>query len=198
MAELAEGCEALEDWERDESWKLAPFLRVIIRRRKDPQAHLKPPTRAMRGEELYIRINRVLQVRGYELRPLPPPPAKFGATQIKPALKIAFMKGRLSIKLALRGTPTNDMMVFGSPPRRAEQRPGGGYAFLGLLPPPKGGECEILGTYEEKLRGWLKLSTPQDHAPLPVLGLLAKASGKRLATGFGPAIDWTPSGRTTR
>ena len=57
------------------------------------------------------------------------------------------MKGRWVIKLRLRTAPVNDIRVFGSPPRRAGQGPGGNYAFLGLLPPPKDGESEITKMY---------------------------------------------------
>jgi hypothetical protein len=167
LAELAQGWEELEEWEREEWWKRARCRRVRIRRRKDPQADRKPKSRTMRGQELYQQINRVLGVCGYERRRLPPPPARFGANPITPDLKISFVKGRLSIKLVLRGVPTTDIMVYGSPPRRAGQMPGGNYAFLGLLPPLKDGECDISEMYENKLREWVKLSSAPYQVPVP-------------------------------
>ena len=62
MAELAQGWDELEDWEREEWWKQARQIRIRIRRRKDPEALLKPRTRTMRGEELYVKLNRVLEL----------------------------------------------------------------------------------------------------------------------------------------
>ena len=57
---------------------------------------------------------------GYERRRLPPPPPpRFGENPVKPDLKVTLAKGRLAIKLGVGATPVNDIMVFGSPPRRA-------------------------------------------------------------------------------
>jgi hypothetical protein len=108
----------------------------------------------------------VLEVCGYERRRLPPPPPKFGANPVKAELRISLAKGRLVIKLGVRAAPVNDIMVFGSPPRRAGQGPGGNYAFLGLLPPPEDGECEIAELYSAKLREWRRLKNPQCQVPL--------------------------------
>ena len=60
----------------------------------------------------------------------------------------------------------NDLMVFGSPPRRAGQEPGGNYAFLGLLPPPEDGESDITEVYLTKLKEWQRLRTAQYQVPL--------------------------------
>ena len=104
---------------------------------------------------------------GYERRRLPPPPPpKFGANPVTPDLRVSLAKGRLAIKLGVRATPVTDIMVFGSPPRRAGQGPGGNYAFLGLMPPPKGGESEITEMYLTKLKEWRKLKSAQYQVPL--------------------------------
>jgi len=166
MAELAQGWDELEDWERDEWWRRSNRIRIRIHRRKDPQAYLKPRTRAMRGEELYVKINRVLNLCGCERVRLPPPPPEFRGNPVQPKLKITISNSRLRIKLVLRGVPKNDIMVFGSPPRRPGQGPGGDYAFLGLLPRPRRGECDITDMYLQKLREWLRLPSAVYHVPL--------------------------------
>jgi hypothetical protein len=166
MAELAQGWDELEDWERDEWWKRARHTRIRIRRLKDPQAHLKPRTRTMRGEELYVKINRVLELCGHERCRVPPPPPEFFSNPVKRELKITLEQGRFKLKVLVRQPPVNDIMVFASPPRRPGQGPGGNYAFLGLLPPPRNGECDIAPLYLAKLKEWLRLSTPQYRVPL--------------------------------
>jgi hypothetical protein len=51
-------------------------------------------------------------------------------------------------------------------PRRAGQAPGGNDAFLGLLPPPRNGECDITDMFPAKLREWLRLRSAVYHVPL--------------------------------
>jgi hypothetical protein len=166
MAEVAQGWDELEEWEREEWWKRARQIRIRIRRKLNLGNLGKPRSRAMRGEELYVKINRVLEVCGYERRRLPPPDPKFGANPVKAELRISLVRGRLVIKLGLRAAPVNDLMVFGSPPRRAGQEPGGNYAFLGLLPPPEDGESDITEVYLTKLKEWQRLRTAQYQVPL--------------------------------
>jgi hypothetical protein len=166
MAELAQGWDGLEDWEMEEWWKRARHIRIRIRRRKDPQAHLKPRTRAMRGEELYVRINRVLELCGYKRCRVPPPPPKPFSNPVKPELKATLGGGRFKLKLLVRKAPVSDIMVYASPPRRAGQGPGGHYAFLGLSPTPRNGEVDITDMFLAKLREWLRLRSPLYHVPL--------------------------------
>ncbi len=166
MAEVAQGWDELEDWARDEWWKRAPYMRIRIRRHDTLSNLHKPRSRGMRGEEFYVKINRVLQLCGYERRRLPPPPPRFHANPVKPDLRASFVKSRLSLKLAMRSAPANDIMVFGAPPRRPGQGPGGNYAFLGMASSPKNGECEIADLYLTKLNEWRKLSSPQYQVPL--------------------------------
>ena len=166
MAEVAKGWDELEDWERNEWWKRAKCLRIRIRRKRVAENLGKPQSRAMRGEELYVKINRVIELCGYERHRLPPPAPKFAANPVQPELRISRVKGRLVIKLVLRAAPLNDIMVFCSPPRRAGQGPGGNYAFLGLLPPPRNGECDISAMFLTKLREWRKLKSASYQVPL--------------------------------
>ena len=85
---------------------------------------------------------------------------------MKSELRISLAKGRFRLKLVVRSAPVNDIMVFGSPPRRAGQAPGGNYAFLGLLPPPRNGECDITDLFLARLREWLRLRSAAYHVPL--------------------------------
>ncbi len=166
MTEVAQGWNELEEWERDEWRKRARQVRIRVRRKASPSHRDQARTRAMRGEEFYVKINRVLGVCGYERRRLPPPPPKFGTNPVKAELRISPVRGQLVIKLGVRAAPLNDIMVFGSPPRRAGQAPGGNYAFLGLLPPPKGGESEITELYLTKLKEWRRLKSAHYQVPL--------------------------------
>jgi len=168
MAEVAPGWDELEDWEMEEWWKRARQIRIRIRRKKDPEAHLKPRTRTMRGQELYVSINRVLGVCGYQPCRVPPPPPKPFSNPVKPELRATLDGRRLNLKLLVRKAPVTDIMVYASPPRRAGQGPGGHYAFLGLLPRCRHGEADITAMFLAKLREWLRLPGPLYHVPLEV------------------------------
>jgi hypothetical protein len=85
---------------------------------------------------------------------------------VKAVLRIGCAKGEYQIKLGVSGSAPNDIMVFGSPPRRAGQGAGGNYAFLGLLPAPLGGESDISGLYLSKLREWRQLKSERYQVPL--------------------------------
>jgi hypothetical protein len=166
MAELAQAWDRLEDWEREEWWKRAPHIRIRVHHKWLPEARPKARTRGMLGEEYFVMINRVLRTCGYERRRLPPPPPNFRGNPVKPDLRIVWDKGRLVIKVRVRAAPATDIMVFGAPPRRAGQRPGGHYAFLGLLPVPKDGTSDIGEMYLTKLKEWRKLTDDRYQVPL--------------------------------
>ena len=166
MAEVSRGWDELEEWERDEWRKRARQLRIRVRRQVAYANQQKARTRALRPQEFYVKINRVLGVCGYERRRLPPPEPKFGPNPLKPELEASLVKGRLVLKLVLRAAPVSDIMVFGSPPRRAGQEPGGNYAFLGLLPPPKGRKSNISEMYLTKLEEWRSIKNRQHQVPL--------------------------------
>lgn len=166
MGEVARGWGELEEWEREEWRKRAKQERVRIRRKLTPENADKPRSRAMRGQELYVKINRVLAQCGYERRRLPPPSPRFGPNPVTAEVKISRAQGRWVIKVGVQGAPVNDIMVFGAPPRRAGQGPGGSYAFLCLLPPPKNGESEISEPFLTKLKEWRKVKDARYHVPL--------------------------------
>ena len=79
----------------------------------------------------------------------PPPQPKFGVNP-KVALKIAVASNRLSLKLAVSEAPTEDIMVFASPPWKAGRTYCGDYRFLCLLPAPVKGWSDITRQYIEK------------------------------------------------
>jgi|GEM_PF-2135458 len=166
MAELVQGWDELEDAEREAWCKRAATTRIHIKRTVTLWNLGKPRSRAMLGRELFIKINRVREVCGGERLRLPPPPPRFGPNAVKAELKIHRVRGRLVIKLRVSCAPVNDIMVFGSPPRRAGQGPGGNYAFLGLLPPPKDGQSDISEMYLTKLKEWRRLKSAQYQVPL--------------------------------
>ena len=166
MTELAQGWNKLEESEREEWRRRAGHIRIRVRWKDTPRNRGKARTRSMRGEELFVKINRVRRICGYELCRLPPPDPRFGPNPVAPRLNISRVKGRWVFKVRVQGTPVNDIMVFGSPPRRAGQKPGGNYAFLGLLRPPKDGESDITELYLTKLKEWRKLKSAQYQVPL--------------------------------
>jgi hypothetical protein len=65
MGELAQSWDELEQWERDEWWNEARCMRIRVRRKANSGNPKKLCSRPMRGEELYVKINRVLEVCGY-------------------------------------------------------------------------------------------------------------------------------------
>jgi hypothetical protein len=85
----------------------------------------------LRGHQVFRAINTVLGLLGRRLRTDPPPEPKFGVNP-KVALKIKGTRHGLSLKLGVSGTPTEDIMVFASPPWKAGRTYCGDYRFLGL------------------------------------------------------------------
>ena len=101
------------------------------------------------GHQIFRAINSVLALLGREPRTDPPPQPKFGVNP-KVALKIAVASNRLSLKLAVSEAPTEDIMVFASPPWKAGRTYCGDYRFLCLLPAPVKGWSDITRQYIEK------------------------------------------------
>jgi len=108
--------------------------------------------RRLRGQELYVKINAVLGLCGYEPRRLPPPPTSFGANPVE-KFEITNGASGVRLKLFLRKPPEKDILVFGSWPRSAGQEScSSGFSFLGLLPARDGLERDITALYLTKLR----------------------------------------------
>ena len=125
MTNVARGWNEFEEWEREEWRKRAGAQLVPVRRSGNPEADGRARTRSLRGEEFYVKINRVLAVCGYAPRRLPPPLPEFGSNPVEAVLRIGCVKGKYTFKLGVRESAANDIMVFGSPPRRERRRLGG-------------------------------------------------------------------------
>ena len=101
------------------------------------------------GHHVFRAINSVLALLGREPRTNPPPEPKFGLNpQVTLQIKIT-SKGP-ALKLRVSGTPTEDIMVFASPPWKAVRTYCSDYRFIGLLPAPVKGWSDITRLYTKK------------------------------------------------
>jgi hypothetical protein len=101
------------------------------------------------GQQLFNKINSVLALCEHEPRTTPPPQAQFGPNPVG-ALTISRDADSLALKLSVRGTPAEDIMVFASPPQSAGRAYCGDYRFLGLLPAPIEHASDITRLYIRK------------------------------------------------
>ena len=119
------------------------------------QKRPKRKQRRLRGQELYVKINRVLALLGREAVSWPPAKPPFEANPVR-ELRITAGAGRIALRVLRR--PAQEIMVFAKPPQPASRTCGqSGYAFIGLLPAPEGGESEIRELYLQKLHEWRRL-----------------------------------------
>ena len=72
----------------------------------------------------------------------PPEPVVFGPNPVK-RLSISYCDGRVRLTLRLSRPVVEDIMVFAQAPCSAGRKKWRHGAYLGLLPPPVGGECDI-------------------------------------------------------
>jgi hypothetical protein len=101
------------------------------------------------GQQLFNKINSVLALCEHEPRTSPPPQPRFGLNPVG-ALTISRDADSLALKLSVRGTPAEDIMVFASPPQSAGRAYCGDYRFLGLLPAPIEHASDITRLYIRK------------------------------------------------
>jgi hypothetical protein len=163
MTEFSRVWNDLSD-ERREAW-----------RRRALEVHSRPTfgqSGPLDGAQLFKKINTVLATCGRERLLDPPPLPVFGPN---PVVGFAIREGRGGIALKLkvcrdaRGDlrpPLDDIMVFAWAPCNAGVAKNGLYAFLGLLPAPTKGECDITEFYLKKLKQWRKLKHKRYHIPL--------------------------------
>lgn len=119
--------------------------RVVKRRSRD----VKPRSRRCYGHEVFKGINSVLECLGRAPRTDPPPLPQFGVNP-NVALQITGAGKNLALKLHLSEPPTEEIMVFGSPPWKAGRSYCGDFRFLGLLPTSVEQMSDITRLYVEK------------------------------------------------
>jgi hypothetical protein len=111
-----------------------------------PQLAQKGP---LTGQQFWQGISTVRSLVGLQPDLEPPAPVAFTPSVV----------GRLSIEngedgvrlwLAVSGQPDTDIMVFGQEPCPAGRSKRRNVAYLGLLPPPTGGRCEITHLYKAR------------------------------------------------
>lgn len=121
-------------------------------RRRAAQVHSRPRlgiSGALTGQTLIVKINTVLAICGYKPLMDAPPIPRFLLNPVA-GLTITNDQEGLALKLRLSERPTQDIMVFASPPRSRGQVFCETYAFLGLVPAPVECESEITRLYIEK------------------------------------------------
>jgi hypothetical protein len=133
-------------------WReLTEELRAAWRLRADETDRLVRQGRHYRlsGQQLFNKINSVLALCEHEPRTTPPPQAQFGPNPVG-ALTISRDANSVTLKLNVSGTPSEDIMVFASPPQSAGRAYCGDYRFLGLLPAPVEHLSDITRLYIRK------------------------------------------------
>jgi hypothetical protein len=101
------------------------------------------------GEMHFEGINSARARIGREILLWPPERVVFGPNPVK-ELSLSSVNGRIRLRLRVSGPVAEDIMVFGQAPcseRRKKWRHG---AYLGLLPAPQAGECDITDLYVQK------------------------------------------------
>jgi hypothetical protein len=141
----------------------------------------------LRGHQVFRAINTVLGLLGRKPRTDPPPPPKFG---VNPGVTLQ-IKGTakgLTLKLTLSGTPTEEIMVFASPPWKAGRAYCGDYRFLGLLPAHVEHVRDITRPYIEKfgvpppntrvfIRTWQEVDGWEDRGQMQLTNALVPTRG---------------------
>ena len=124
------------------------------------------------GILLFKKINAVLRTCGRELLLDPPPLPAFSRN---PVVGFIVRERRGGIALKVKVSPEvrwedrpalEDLMVFAWAPCNAGVAKNSLYAFLGLLPVPQGGMCDITELFLKKLKEWRKLKHKRYHIPL--------------------------------
>ena len=102
----------------------------------------------------------------------PPPLPVFGPNPvigfaIREVRGRTVLKFKISPKVCWDDRPAQeDLMLFAWAPCNAGVDKNSLYAFLGLLPVPQGGMCDITELFLKKLKEWRKLKHKRYHIPL--------------------------------
>jgi len=159
-------------------WKPDPRSRSgVAWRALAPEARSRPwqgQSGPLDGPQLFKKLNTVLTC-GRMPPLLDPPPLPQFTTNPVGELYIERRRGGYRFKLAVTGVPAEDIMVFAWAPCSAGTGYNANYAFLGLLPPPRGGFSDITELYLKSSREWRKLKDKRYQVPLPGSKIFVRA-----------------------
>jgi hypothetical protein len=101
------------------------------------------------GQMLFTAINRNQTLLGLPPFVYPPERPAFEPNPVT-ALSITQDGDGIAIKLSVTKSPAVDLLVFASRPYNAGRRYCDKFSYLGPLPPPVGGECDVTAPYVKK------------------------------------------------
>jgi hypothetical protein len=159
------------------------------------------------GPQLFKKLNTVLELCGRPPLLDPPPLPQFGSNPVGD-FSIEPARGGYSFKVAVKGVPTEDIMLFAWAPCSAGTAYNINYAFIGLLPPPRGGFSDFTTLFLKKLKEWRKLKDKRYQVPLPGSKVFIRAwqqvngwenrTFARLTSALVPAYARSFAGRANR
>ena len=178
LGESSRGWNALTEEQRIAWRRLALLFRSRTR---------KGRSYALDGQKLFNRINSVLRLLDREPRTDPPSLPTFG-TNPEVMLQITGAGDDIALKLNVSETPTEEIMVFASPPYNAGRTYCGDFRFLGLLPASIECVSEITRIYLKKfgvprdnsrvfIRTWQQVNGWENRAQMQMTSALVETRG---------------------
>ncbi len=104
---------------------------------------------ALTAQQFYQKVQCVLSRVGAAALPDPPPRVAFGLNPVG-QLVISNDAGGVRLLLPVTGDLDTDIMVFGQEPCSAGRHKRRNVSYLGLLPPPIGGLCDVTYLYRAR------------------------------------------------
>jgi len=147
------------------------------------------------GHKVFIKINSVLLLLDREPRTEPPPLPRFGQNPVG-TLEIPGAGDRLALKLRVKEAPTEEIMVFASPPWKAGRTYCSDFRFIGLLPAPVECLSDITRLYIKKfgvpplntrifIRAWQEVDGWENRGAMQITSQLVPAQGDAGGTRRG-------------